>query len=324
VELSVPALRDGEALVKVEACGICGSDLGIFQGVHPRAQPPLTPGHEFCGRVVDIKGALESPLRVGDRVAAFPLIACGQCYACRHGNPHVCRQLRIYGFDADGGMAEYAKLPVENLIQIADSLPAEAGAMIEPLAVGIHSFSRVPVHDEDTVLILGAGTIGLLVAIVAKQRGVGRIVITDVAPSRLALAKQLDLEALDAQSPALRETILDVTSEEGADVLFECTGSPDVALQMTDLVRGRGTIVNVGVFKKPVSVDLQVVNFKELQMLGSRVYSIEDFRLAVEMAPSLPTAELITGRFSLHEVGEAFDLLNSGTHGGKILLGVSG
>lgn len=324
LEQSLPTLSDGEALVQVEACGICGSDLNIFTGVHPRARPPLTPGHEFCGRVVDIRDAGESAINVSDRVAAYPLISCGRCFVCRQGNPHVCRKLKIYGFDMDGGMAEYVKLPVRNLVKIAASLPAEFGAMIEPLAVGIHSFLRVPVQSEDSVLILGAGTIGLLVALIAKRRGVGSILVTDVAPARIELAKRLGFDILEASSSALAAAILDRTGGEGADILFECSGSPDVALQMTDFVRCRGVIVNVGVFKKPVPVDLQAVNFKELHMVGSRVYSVEDFRQAVHMAFSIPIDKLVTQRFPLKQVGDAFGLLTSGAHVGKILVQVSG
>lgn len=319
LELNIPALTDGEALVQVEACGICGSDLSIFRGLHPRARAPLTPGHEFCGRVVDIKGAAESAIRVSDRVSAYPLISCGRCFVCRHGNPHVCRELQIYGFDVDGGMAEYVKLPVRNLIKIAESLPSDVGALLEPLAVGIHSFSRVPVQSEDTVLILGAGTIGLVTALIARARGVRNVLITDVAPFRIELAKQLGIDALDASSSEVGPTIRDVTGGEGADVLFECSGSPDAALQMTDFVRGRGAIINVGVFKTPVPIDLQAVNFKELQMVGSRVYALEDFRSAVQLAPSLPLSKLVTDRLPLTQASAAFDMLLSGARG-KILL----
>ncbi|MGD0227620.1 MAG: alcohol dehydrogenase catalytic domain-containing protein [Terriglobia bacterium] len=319
LEVSVPTLNQGEALVEVEACGICASDLSIFKGVHPRARPPLTPGHEFCGRVVDIKGIGESSIRVSDRVTAYPLISCGRCFACRHGNPHVCRELKLYGFDGDGGMAEYVKLPVRNLIKISESLTSDVGAMIEPLAVGIHSFSRIPIQPEDTVLILGAGTIGLVTALVARERGVRKLLITDVAPCRIELARELGFEALDARDPGLVAAILGVTNGEGADVLFECTGSPDVALQMTDLVRVRGTVVNAGVFKKPALVNLQAVNFKELQMAGSRVYAFEDFRSAAELAPSLPLSKLTTDHLPLTQAAVAFDMLVSGAHG-KILL----
>jgi len=319
LEIAIPTLVEGEALVRVEACGICGSDLSIFKGVHPRARPPLTPGHELCGRVVEIKCAGESPIRIADRVVAFPLISCGQCYACRNEKSHVCRELKVYGFDVDGGMAEYIKLPVRNLLKIDESLPPDVGAMIEPLAVGIHGLSHAPAQPTDVVLILGAGTIGLTTALVARQVGVRNLLITDVAAGRLKRAKELGFEALDAHSPEVLPKILGITGGEGADILFECSGARDAALQMTDLVRVSGTIVDLGVFKEPVLVNLQAVNFKELHIVGSRVYTFEDFRSAVKLASLLPLSKLALHRFPLTQAGEAFNMLVSGAHG-KILL----
>jgi (R,R)-butanediol dehydrogenase / meso-butanediol dehydrogenase / diacetyl reductase len=323
VELKVPALNEGEALVRVEACGICGSDLNVVAGLHPRARAPLTLGHEFCGRVVEIRSAQAPAFEVGDRVAVYPLIACGRCYACRHNNTQACRELRVYGFDADGGMAEFARLPVANLVKIPDSLSLPVAALLEPLAVGIHALSRVSIQPTDTVVVLGAGTIGLVTALSCRNHKMARLFVTDVLGARLELARELGFEALDARDPNLPSLIRGATDGEGADVVFECTGAPAAALQMTDLVRSQGSIVNCGVFKKPAPVNLQAVNFKELVIMGSRVYSLRDFELATKIASSLPMDKLITLCLPLQQAPDAFGLLMSGAHAGKVLLEVS-
>ena len=135
--VSVPQIDAGEALIQVDACGFCGSDLNIVAGTHPRARPPLTLGHELSGRIARM-GEPSRDLADGDRVTAYPLITCGTCHACTHGNPHVCRQLRLFGFDVDGGMAQFVKLPVDALMKLPQEMPARIGALIEPLAVAVH------------------------------------------------------------------------------------------------------------------------------------------------------------------------------------------
>ncbi|MGI9072399.1 MAG: zinc-dependent alcohol dehydrogenase [Bryobacteraceae bacterium] len=167
VEVPVPQIGSEEALIRVDVFGFCGSDIGIISGVHPRAKEPLTVGHEFCGKISEIHTASHE-FRNCDFVAMYPLISCGKCFVCRTGNPHVCRTLRLYGFDTDGGMAEYAKVPVNSLIRLPQDMPAYVGAMIEPLAVAVHGVSRTSLAEVTTTLVMGAGPIGLLTALVIR------------------------------------------------------------------------------------------------------------------------------------------------------------
>lgn len=305
VELPVPDIGNGEALIRVEACGICGSDLGIVSGTHPRAKEPLTLGHELCGRIVALDTEANG-FHTGERVAVFPLLSCGTCFVCRHGNPHVCRKLRLYGFDVDGGMAQYVKVRAGNLIRLPPNLPPLLGAMIEPLAVAVHALSRAPLQDVRTAVVMGAGPIGILTALVARARGVEEILISDVVPFRRELAASLGLHAVAADQE-LKASVEHKTEGEGADVIFECAAAPATASEMTSLVRPRGTIVNLGVFKKPVSVDLQAINFKELTMLGSRVYTRDDFVEAVKLAAVLPLGNIVTHSFPLKDLTAAFE-----------------
>ena len=309
-KVPLPEIGQDEALLQVEACGFCGSDINIIAGTHPRAKAPLTMGHELAGRIADIKSS-DTQFKVGDRVTMFPLITCGVCHACTHGNPHVCRQLRLFGFDVDGGMAEFVKLPVASLLKLPENMPAQIGALIEPLAVAVHGVSRASLEDVHVAVVLGAGPIGLLTALVAQARGVLNVLISDVLPSRLELARSMGLRAVQAGDD-LRKLVMELSSDNGADLCFECAGHPSSAREMTALVRSRGVIVNLGVFKKPVEVDLQAVNFKEIAIVGSRVYERKDFQDAIDLAMQLPLERIVSHTFSLRDVNLAFQQFRSG------------
>jgi threonine dehydrogenase-like Zn-dependent dehydrogenase len=309
-QVSFPSIGPGEALIKVEACGFCGSDLNIVAGTHPRARAPLTIGHELSGLIVDLADS-SSIFSVGDRVTPYPLISCGVCNACTSGNAHVCRELRLFGFDVDGGMAEFVKLPVASLMKLPAGMPPRIGALIEPLAVAVHGVNRVGTVDIEVAAVLGAGPIGLLTALVAKQRGIVHVLISDVLASRVELAASMGLDAVTA-GPELRARIMDLTAQNGADIVYECAGHPSSAKEMTEIARSRGVIVNLGVFKGPVEVDMQALNFKEIQILGSRVYERKDFQVAIDMAMDLPLAPIVSGEFSLRDVSDAFRLFQEG------------
>lgn len=303
-------------MIRVEACGFCGSDLGIVAGDHPRARVPLTLGHEFCGTVVDQAGAGHE-FRPGDRVAAWPLVSCGQCWVCRHGSPHVCRSLRLYGIDFDGGMAEYVRLPIANILAVPPGTSPVLGAVIEPLAVAVHGVGLAPRPTAGPVIVMGAGPIGLLTALVAQARGFGPVIISDILPSRREIAAGLGLCTVSAGDELLARV---EAAGEGVGLLFECTGAATAAREMTALVRPRATIINLGVFKKPAEIDLQAVNFKEISIHGSRVYSRADFEEAIRLSSTLPVNRIVTHCFPLQNVQEAFRCFQSGQNACKVLI----
>lgn len=307
--VSIPVIGIEEALIQVEACGFCGSDINIMAGTHPRAKAPLTVGHELSGRIVQLGRACDG-LELGDHVTMFPLISCGTCHACTHGNPHVCRKLRLFGFDLDGGMAEFVKLPIAAIVKLPENMPAKIGALIEPLAVAVHGVARTSMVGVDVAVVIGAGPIGLLTALVALARGARLVIISDVLPSRLKLAESLGLHVVKA-GVELQAEVMRFSNDNGADVLFECAGHPSSAREMTSLVRSRGVIINLGVFKKLVEVDMQAVNFKEIEILGSRVYERKDFQDAIDIAMQLPLDRIVSHAFSLKEVALAFEQFQS-------------
>jgi (R,R)-butanediol dehydrogenase/meso-butanediol dehydrogenase/diacetyl reductase len=190
-------------------------------------------------------------------------------------------------------------------------MPEHIGAMIEPLAVAVHGVARANLEGVKVMAVLGAGPIGLMTALVAQARGVPHVVISDVLSSRLRLADSLGLNVVPA-GEHLSALVMDLSNKNGADLLLECAGAASSAREMTALVRPRGVIVNLGVFKKPVEVDMQAINFKEIEMIGSRVYERKDFESAIEFALQFPLDKIVTRTFPLREVTTAFDQFRSG------------
>jgi len=219
--LPVPSPGAGEAVVRVRAAGICGTDLSILNGKHPRARAPLVMGHELSGEVAET-GEGVTALRVGDRVVCEPLISCGACHACRSGYPWVCQKLGLYGIDRDGAFAEYVSVAASSLRPIPDTVDDRLGALVEPMAVAVHAVRLSSLRVGDDVCILGGGPIGLLIAVVARLAGPARLFLTEREPYRIDLARGFGLDVIDAGSR-------DVERE-----VAERTGSPTVLIEHID------------------------------------------------------------------------------------------
>lgn len=309
-ERSVPDSSDN-VLLKVAYAGVCGTDLTIYLGKHPRAKGPLVLGHEFSGRVERVGENCEG-ISVGDRVTGFPLIMCGACDACRAGFGHVCRNLRLAGIDRDGCMAEYAALPADMLIPLPDDIDYRVGALMEPLAVALHGLHQSMFSLMETVVIIGGGPIGLLTGILLRETGAAKVFVIEIDTFRLSLARELGLTALDPGVVDPLEFVRDATMGRGADLVFEASGSAAGAAQMLDFVRPRGRICMLGVHKVPPSVDLRQLNFKEVTMMGSRGQTREAIVQAVGFASRIQEdlCKLVTHTVSLAESGSVFDLFS--------------
>jgi threonine dehydrogenase-like Zn-dependent dehydrogenase len=321
IDTDIPELSDGEALIKVHRAGICGTDVAIAIGKHPRAKGPLVLGHEFAGEIVEIKSAkVKTNLTTGDNITVYPLLSCGQCWACRNGNSHVCRSLRMVGIDQNGGMAEYAKAPLDLIVRLPESITYEQGALIEPLAVGVHAVTMAGTDHSEACVIMGAGPIGLLVGLCLKSIPARKIIMTDINNERLQTAERLGFEAYNTQNCNIAEKILDATNGEGVDTLFECAGSESAAIQMCELVRPRGKISMVAVHKELHKVDLRAINFKEITMSGVRVYTRQDYEQAIRMIEKLPVLELISDRVGIDSAPDALDKVKKGQALGKVMI----
>ena len=320
-EIERPVCADGEALVRVHAAGICGSDMAIFSGKHPRAKAPLVMGHEFAGEIAEMRPAgFETQLAVGDKVTAYPLLMCGNCWACRNGFSHVCRDLKLIGIDRDGAFAEYVRVPLDLLVKVPEQLSFDQAALIEPLAVAVHALDMAGKPDWKTAVVVGCGPIGLLVGLCLQHAGVENLLMSDISPQRVKRAAGLNVQAINSAEVNLMDRVAEITGGEGADIVFECAGSPAAALQMCDLVRPRGTIVMVSVHKEPHPVDLRAVTFKEITMVGTRVYTRADYSKSLQMVAELPCEQIISHRLNLDRGAEGFEIMGQAEDACKVII----
>ena len=271
----------GQAKIRLKYCGVCGSDIGIYSGKHPRAKAPLVLGHEFVGVIEEINGD-GNGFRPGDRVAAYPLISCGKCYACRTGKSHVCDTLKLYGIDLDGGMAEYVNVSSDVLFRLPDDVDDLVCGLVEPLAVAVHSVHRSGFRPLDSTAIIGAGPIGVLIGLVLKNAGASRIIVSDISEPRLELCREFGFETVNSKEKPLAEYVAETTGGMGVNIVYECAGVAASAAEMTAPVCTDGMICLVGVHKVPRSVELGDMHFRELNMTATRVYEKEEFGQAVE------------------------------------------
>ena len=281
-EKVLPEVGPGEVLIKVAYAGVCGSDMIIYQGVHPRAKAPLVMGHEFSGTIV--KGHRTLP--AGTPVTVYPLLSCGTCDPCRNGYAHVCNTLKLIGIDCDGGMADYVKVPEDKVLPIPESLSLKLGAFIEPVAVGVHAVGRSGYKPGDSAVVYGAGPIGLCVASCLAYFGASKVMVVEANPHRLDVARQLGFTVIDAVQDDIRAKVAEHTNGRNADLAFDCAAHPSVHATILDILRVQGTSVVVGSYKKPPEVDLLKVEFKELTLIGTRVYTRRDFETAIAILQS--------------------------------------
>jgi L-iditol 2-dehydrogenase len=315
MDVRIPQPGPGEVLVRVRASGICGSDVRAYLGVHPEVVYPIIPGHEFSGEVAALGEDVEG-FEIGDGVIAEPLFPCGQCPACMAGDYNLCGELAMTGFQVPGSFAEYAIAKAALLYPKDQSLSFDEAAMIEPLAVAVHAVKRARISIGDTVVILGAGSIGLLTMQVARRAG-ATVIAADVLEDKLHLAAGLGADYVvnaDTSNPC--ELVMAMTDERGADVVMECAGTLQTMAQTVDLARKGGTIVMVGwTGNGSDCISLTKITMNEINLLGSATYR-RDFPTAIGLAVSrdVDLGSMISHEFELTEVGEALEELSRDRH----------
>lgn len=307
VDRPAPEPGIGEALLRVERVGICGSDLHFYRGHHPYASYPRTQGHEFSGIVVGYGGDGDQagPVAFGERVAVEPLLPCGDCYPCRQNRPNCCVRLRVIGAHVDGAMAERIAVPIERLYPTGD-LDAELAALVEPVSIGVQAAARGDIGPSDRVVVFGAGPIGQAVILAAVDRG-ARVMAVDRLPTRLALARLLGAEET-VEAGRESAAVAAWTGGEGPSVTVDAVGAPAVIRACVELVASAGRVVVIGLSDQEVS--LPVIDFtrKELTILGSR-NSAGLFGRAVDLVSRRRDVirSLITHRYPLERVAEAIE-----------------
>lgn len=315
----------GQVQIQVSHCGICGTDVHVFHGkMDHRVQFPQVLGHEMSGTVTAI-GEGVSGFAPGDRVTVMPLDPCGACPACKAGHSHVCLKLKFIGIDAPGALQALWTVPAHTLHRLPANVSLEHGALVEPIAVACHDVRLGEVTAGEFVVVQGGGPIGSLVALVARDAG-ARVVVSEVNPFRIKLARDLGLDVVDPRDTDLVEFVNAQTGGAGADAVFEVSGSAAGAEMMTKLPRVRGRIVVVAIFAEPTKVDLFRCFWRELRIIGTRVYEHEDFDKAISLiaSGSLPFDKLITDVYSLDQLEHGFRQLEKGGDVMKILVRCSG
>ncbi len=311
----------GEVQIRVSHCGICGTDLHIFHGkMDHRVKLPQVMGHEMSGVIAALSERVED-WSVGDRVTVRPLDYCGACPACKAGHRHICQKLKFIGIDSPGAMQGLWTVPAHTLHRLPGKVSFEQGALIEPLAVACHDMRLGEVKPGEHVVVVGGGPIGALVALVAKAAG-ARVVVSEINSFRLKFARESDLAAVNPREVDLADFVNEQTGGAGADVVFEVSGTPAGAAMMTRLPRTRGRIVMVAIHSEPPAVDLFRFFWRELKMIGARVYEAEDFEKAIAVAASgaLPLERLITSTVPLDDLESSLRQMERGGEVMKILV----
>ncbi len=316
-----PELNPDELLVKVRYAGICGSDMLIYAGKHPRVVPPRVLGHEIFGTVAETSTAEESGFKAGDRVAVFPLISCGRCAPCREGNAHVCEKLGLIGIDTDGGFAEYVKAKPDQLIPVPPAVEDEQAALLEPLSVAVHVVRTSGFLAGDTALVTGAGPIGNLVAQVLRAVGARRVLVSEANAFRRDRAGQMGFAVVDPMDVKPSEVIKTLTGETFVDHVFEATGATAACRDAVQSCKVRGHITFIGLPKSPAEIDVLNLVFKEIRTSGARVYTPKDFLVAISLLEqrAIDVKNVVTDRLPLKDIEEGIHRMHDPDRSIKIL-----
>lgn len=305
--------QPGEVQIDVAYTGICGTDLHVVSGhMDARVHPPAVVGHEMSGTVAAIGDGVTG-WRVGDPVTVVPLQSCEQCPACRAGDGHLCHRLVFHGIDADGAMQGAWTVPAGMLVPLPQHLGLDEAALVEPLAVAVHDVARAGVTARDRVLVIGAGPVGLLIALVATTEG-AEVVVSEPSPARRELAESAGVRTVDPGAEDVAAFVHDWTGEAGADVAFEVSGTAAGVAAAVGALKVRGTLTVVGVHTAPREVDLFRFFWRELTMTGARLYRRADFEQAVALIDGgqVDVAALISRTEPLARAPDAFAALARG------------
>ncbi len=307
-EVKDPVLKKGEALLKVLYGGICGSDLGTYRGTFAYASYPRIPGHEFSAEIIEV-GVNAQGLKAGMIVTCNPYFNCKNCYSCERGLVNCCTHNETLGAQRDGAFSEYITMPIDRIYD-GKGLPAKTLALIEPFCISYHGVSRANVQKGDRVLVLGAGTIGVLAAVSAKALG-AKVYIADVAKEKIEYAiHTFDLEGgiLNDTAENFTKKVNEYTVDKGFDVTIEAVGLPATFQNCIDAVAFGGKMIQIGVGKKTHDFDFTLLQKKELNVFGSRNALKKDFLELIDLVKSgrVDLEKIVTNTYKMEDAAKAF------------------
>lgn len=308
-EVCKPIPKEGEALLKVLYGGICGSDLGTYRGTFAYVTYPRTPGHEFSAEIIEI-GENDKGLKKGMIVTCNPYFNCTECYSCERGLVNCCTTNQTMGVQREGAFAEYITMPVERIYD-GQGLSAKTLAMIEPFCISYHGVSRANVKAGDKVLVMGAGTIGVLAAVAAKAMG-AEVYISDVAKQKLQYAyKEFALAGtiLNEGQESFDRQVSEITNGNGFDVTIEAVGLPSTFQNCIDAAAFGGRVVLIGVGKKNLDFNFTLIQKKELNIFGSRNALKKDFLELIELVKTgkVDLDKIATNTYKMEDAPRAFE-----------------
>jgi 2-desacetyl-2-hydroxyethyl bacteriochlorophyllide A dehydrogenase len=305
--LEKPSCGSDEVLIKLKYVGFCGSDLSTYQGRNPMVSYPRIPGHELSGTIERVGDDVTRSLNVGQAVTVVPYTNCGKCSSCKRGRQHACKNNQTLGVQREGAMTEYVAVPAQKVV-LADGLSLEELAIVEPLTVGFHAIARARAESIDTVLVFGCGMIGIGAIAGALSRG-AKVIAVDVADEKLDVAKRVGAHhTINSLSQDLLEEVNKITENNGADVVIEAVGNPITYKAAIDVVAFVGRVACIGYAKDDVSFTTKYFVQKELDIMGSRNATAEDFNAVVDYLQknrSFPLDAVITQKVPLIDSPDA-------------------
>ncbi|MFF7446013.1 MULTISPECIES: alcohol dehydrogenase catalytic domain-containing protein [unclassified Streptomyces] len=311
----------GQVEIAPAYVGICGTDLHIFHGdMDARVTAPAVLGHEMSGRVIRVGQGVEgwSP---GDAVTVMPLRWDDTCPACRAGHQHICQHLDFIGIDSPGAMQQRWTVPATTLVRLPGSLPLDHAALVEPTAVAVHDVGRAQVRAGEKAVVVGGGPVGVLIALVARAAG-AEVRVVELSPHRRRLAEKLGLTTWDPAADDLPELVREWTGDAGADVAFEVSGAQGGVDTAVDVLGVRGRLCLVAIHPRPREVNLHRFFWRELTLVGARLYDRTDFEKAVTLMAdgTVPAEQLISKVVPMAQAPDAFEALEGGGDVMKILV----
>ena len=309
IDKEKPVAKEGEALLKVLYCGICGADVASYTGNQPFTTYPRIPGHEFSAQIVEVPEN-DKGFKAGDIITCNPYFNCGECYACKRGIVNACHDNQTMGVQRDGSFQEYITMPIERLID-GKGLTAKELALIEPFSISAHALSRAEVKPGDNLLIMGAGPIGLFALMKAKEMG-ARVAIADLLESRLALAKEYGADLIiNNKTDDFAECCKTFTDGCGFDVCVEACGAPVTFLSCIEQAAHGANIILIGNGKKETTFLHSIILKKELNIFGSRNAFTADFETLIDLVKDgkADVLKMVSGVYEVDNAAEAFNAL---------------